>query len=119
MKVITVAAGIVLNEQQQMLVVRKKNTACFMQVGGKLEPNEHPEQTIVREIAEEIGCQAQIQQFIGRYETATANEPDCRLVSYVYWVQLDQTPKIAAEIAGKEIKKEIYVPGKLVNIVAI
>ena len=27
--------------------------------------------------------------------------------------------KIAAEIAGKEIKKEIYVPGKLVNIVAI
>ena len=27
--------------------------------------------------------------------------------------------KIAAEIAGKEIKNEIYVPGKLVNIVAI
>lgn len=27
--------------------------------------------------------------------------------------------KIAAEIAGKEIKKEIYVPGKLVNIVAV
>ena len=27
-------------------------------------------------------------------------------------------PKIAAEIAGKKIVKEIYVPGKLVNIVA-
>lgn len=27
--------------------------------------------------------------------------------------------KIAAEIAGKSIKKEIYVPGKLVNIVAV
>ena len=27
--------------------------------------------------------------------------------------------KIAAAIAGKEIKKEIYVPGKLVNIVAV
>lgn len=27
--------------------------------------------------------------------------------------------KIAAEIAGKTIKKEIYVPGKLVNIVAV
>ena len=27
--------------------------------------------------------------------------------------------KIAAAIAGKEIKKEIYVPGKLVNIVAM
>ena len=27
-------------------------------------------------------------------------------------------PKVAAEIAGKSIVKEIYVPGKLVNIVA-
>ena len=27
--------------------------------------------------------------------------------------------KIAAGIAGKTIKKEIYVPGKLVNIVAV
>ena len=99
MKVITVAAGIVLNEQQQMLVVRKKNTACFMQVGGKLEPNELPEQTIVREIAEEIGCQAQIQHYLGRFETATANEPDHQLVSYVYHVTLDQIPTVHAEIA--------------------
>jgi len=30
-----------------------------------------------------------------------------------------QDEKIAAEIEGKTIKKEIYVPGKLVNIVAI
>ena len=27
-------------------------------------------------------------------------------------------PKISAEIAGKTVVKEIYVPGKLVNIVA-
>ena len=27
-------------------------------------------------------------------------------------------PKVAAEISGKNILKEIYVPGKLVNIVA-
>ncbi|MBI1451760.1 MULTISPECIES: NUDIX hydrolase [Acinetobacter] len=99
MKVITVAAGIVLNEQQQMLVVRKKNTACFMQVGGKLEPNELPAQTIVREIAEEIGCQANIQHYLGRFETATANEPDHQLVSYVYHVTLDQIPTVHAEIA--------------------
>ena len=55
-----------------------------MPVGGKLESNEPPEQTICREIAEEIGCQAQIKQFVGRFETATANEPDHRLASYVY-----------------------------------
>lgn len=99
MKVITVAAGIVLNEVQQLLVVRKKGTSCFMQVGGKLEPNEAPEVTIVREIQEEICCQAEVQQFVGRFETNTANEPDHQLVSYVYLVKLDQMPKIEAEIA--------------------
>ncbi|NLN58316.1 MAG: NUDIX domain-containing protein [Gammaproteobacteria bacterium] len=96
---ITVAAAIILNAEQQLLVVRKRHTHCFMQVGGKLEPNEAPEHTMLREIAEDIGCQAKIQQFVGRYETATANEPDCCLVSYVYLVQIDQVPQIAAEIA--------------------
>ena len=99
MNVITVAAAIILNEAQQLLVVRNKGTSCFMQVGGKLEPNEAPEATMLREIQEEIGTQAQIQQFIGRFETQTANEPDHQLVSYVYWVSLDQAPKIEAEIA--------------------
>ena len=51
------------------------------------------------EIQEEIGCQAQIEQFVGRYETATANEPDHQLVSYVYVVTLDHAPQIDAEIA--------------------
>lgn len=36
MKQITVAAGIVLNAKQQLLLVRKHNTRFFMQVGGKL-----------------------------------------------------------------------------------
>ncbi len=99
MKVITVAAAIILNDQQQLLVVRKRDTSCFMQVGGKLEPDEPPESTMLREIQEEIGCQASIQQFVGRFETATANEPDHQLVSYVYHVTLDHAPKIDAEIA--------------------
>ena len=99
MKQITVAAAIILNEQQQLLVVRKQNTQCFMQVGGKLEMNEPPEQTMLREIKEEIGCQATIQQFIGQFYTATANEPDHELVSYVYHVKLQGQPQIDAEIA--------------------
>jgi 8-oxo-dGTP diphosphatase len=98
-KVITVAAGIVMNGQHQLLLVRKKNTACFMQVGGKLEAGEPPEQTILREIAEEIGCTAKIQHYLGRFETQTANEPDHLLVSYVYHVELDQAPQAHAEIA--------------------
>ena len=99
MKTITVAAAVFLNEQNQLLLVRKQNTEAFMQVGGKLESNEAPEIAIQREILEEIACESEIKQFIGRFETAAANEPDHLLVSYVYEVKLKQTPRIAAEIA--------------------
>ena len=99
MNIITVAAAVILNEQQQLLLVRKKNTEYFMQVGGKLEPDELPEQTMLREIDEEIGGQATIQKFIGRFETPAANEANHLLVSYVYQVELAQFPKIDAEIA--------------------
>lgn len=99
LKTITVAAAVILNEQNQLLLVRKQNTEAFMQVGGKLESNEAPEIAIQREILEEIACESEIKQFIGRFETAAANEPDHLLVSYVYEVKLKQTPRIAAEIA--------------------
>lgn len=98
MNIITVAAAIILNEQHQLLLVRKKNTQFFMQVGGKLEHQELPEKTILREIREEIGVSGQIQRFIGRFETAAANEAHHQLVSYVYLVVLDQAPQIEAEI---------------------
>ncbi|MDR0236694.1 NUDIX domain-containing protein [Acinetobacter sp.] len=99
MNVITVAAAVIFNNQNQLLLVRKKNTQFFMQVGGKLEPNEVPEETMLREIAEEIGVQAKIQHYIGCFETSAANEAGHQLVSYVYQVNLPDAPKIDAEIA--------------------
>ncbi|MBC9228867.1 NUDIX domain-containing protein [bacterium SPL81] len=99
MNTITVAAAIILNEQNQLLLVRKKNTHAFMQVGGKLEVNEAPEMTIQREILEEIGCRSELKQFVGQFETSAANEPNHVLISYVYLIELNQTPQIAAEIA--------------------
>ncbi len=130
MNVITVAAAIILNEQNQLLLVRKKNTQYFMQVGGKLEPNEAPEHTMIREIAEEIGTHAEIEQFIGRFETCAANEVGHQLVSYVYRVNLDQAPKIDAEIAEMKwidlddkqtllapLTKEIVVPWCRQNLI--
>ena len=95
---IHVAAAIIVNAQGQLLLVRKKNTQYFMQVGGKLEPNEAPELTILREISEEIGCDAHIEAYLGRFETAAANEPDHLLISHVFKMALKDEPKIAAEI---------------------
>ena len=130
MNVITVAAAVILNDKNQLLLVRKQNTQFFMQVGGKLEPNEPPEQTMLREILEEISVQAEITQFIGRCETKAANEADFQLVSYLYLVDLEQTPKINAEIAEMKwidlddaqtllapLTKEIVIPWCKANLI--
>lgn len=99
MNTITVSAAVILNGQNQLLLVRKRNTEFFMQVGGKLEPDESPEVTMLREIHEEIGTDAEIEKFIGRFETLAANEANHQLVSFLYQVHLSQAPKIDAEIA--------------------
>ncbi len=99
MNIITVSAAVILNSKNQLLLVRKRNTEFFMQVGGKLEPHESPEVTMLREIHEEIGTDAKIEQFIGRFETSAANEANYQLVSFLYQVDLSQAPKIDAEIA--------------------
>lgn len=98
-KVITIAAAIILNEQNQILLVRKKDTDFFMHVGGKLEPNELPEAALSREVLEEAGCEMEILSYIGKYETVAANELNHSLVSYLYQVKLKSQPQVQAELA--------------------
>ncbi|MEK5771356.1 NUDIX domain-containing protein [Acinetobacter variabilis] len=98
-KVITIAAAIILNEQNQILLVRKKDTDFFMHVGGKLEPNELPEAALSREVLEETGCEMEILSYIGKYETVAANELNHSLVSYLYQVKLKSQPQVQAELA--------------------
>ena len=98
-KVITIAAAIILNEQNQILLVRKKDTDFFMHVGGKLEPNELPEAALSREVLEETGCEMEILSYIGKYETVAAHELNHLLVSYLYQVKLKSQPQVQAELA--------------------
>lgn len=96
---ITVASAIIANQQGQLLLVRKKNTRAFMQVGGKLEVDEAAEQALKREIQEEIGCEVAQLRFIQTYHTQAANEPDHQLVSHTFWVTIKGEPQIQAELA--------------------
>ncbi|OUY08847.1 NUDIX hydrolase [Acinetobacter populi] len=96
---ITVASAIIANQQGQLLLVRKKNTRAFMQVGGKLEVDEAAEQALKREILEEIGCEVSQLRFLQTYHTQAANEPDHQLVSHTFLVTIKGEPKIQAELA--------------------
>lgn len=97
-KIITVVAAIIRNEHGHLLLVRKRGTAFFMQVGGKLEQGEYPEQSLLREIQEEISVEATIEHYVGEIHTQAANEAGFALRAYLYEVAITGQVQAAAEI---------------------
>lgn len=61
----------------ELLGVRKNGTGTFMQVGGKLEQGESPQQAAVREVAEETGLTITTEHLepLGTWTMPAANEP--------------------------------------------
>jgi 8-oxo-dGTP pyrophosphatase MutT (NUDIX family) len=98
--VIHVVAAVIRDQNGRMLLVRKKNTAHFMQPGGKPEPHEEPLVTLDRELAEELACTCDLSTaiFIGRFRAPSANEPGCHVQADVYDVTICDVPKPQAEI---------------------
>ncbi len=94
--------GVVLRDAAgRVLTVRKRGTRRFMLPGGKPEGDETPDQTAVRECAEELGASLEPAslRLLGRFEAAAANEPGHRIESTVL-VYPDLPPHArAAEIA--------------------
>lgn len=100
MSEIHIAAAIILNEQNQMLLVRKKNTLRFMQAGGKIEANETPLQAVLRELYEELQIQpaAESLHYHGHFQAPAANEPNHTVCAHLYQLTWHNPIRIAAEI---------------------
>ena len=47
--------GLLVGEDDRVLLVRKRATKAFMQPGGKIEPREAPIAALLRELREELG----------------------------------------------------------------
>jgi len=100
-RTISVSAVVLTRPDGAVATVRKTGTDRFMLPGGKWEPGESPLQCAVREVAEELGVGLDPDELapIGRFETATANEPGYRLISEVYAAAVDGLQRPRAEIA--------------------
>ena len=99
---IRVSAAVVTDAAGRALVVRKRDTEAFMQPGGKPEPGERPDESLVRELAEEIGVDVPTSalEALGVFETDAANEPGHRVVADAYALRLEpEDVTIGAEIA--------------------
>ena len=94
-----IAAALIQDDANRLLLVRKHNTRAFMQAGGKLEPDEAPALALTRELEEELGCTPRRMEPIGEFQAPAANEPGYHLVAHLFRVELDGEPSAAAEIA--------------------
>ncbi|WP_437610530.1 NUDIX hydrolase [Erwinia sp. V71] len=74
-KVIHIAAAVITDEPGRMLLVRKRNTTCFMQPGGKIEAGERAEKALIRELREELQIDVAEQDvtFVGQFTDTAAN----------------------------------------------
>ncbi|KDE19639.1 DNA mismatch repair protein MutT [Acetobacter aceti 1023] len=74
---IYLATALLMSPARNILLVRKQGTRFFMQPGGKRERGETAEQTLEREIQEELSLKITVdaQNYIGRFQAPAANEP--------------------------------------------
>ncbi|MBI4090844.1 MAG: NUDIX domain-containing protein [Candidatus Komeilibacteria bacterium] len=55
-----VASAIVVNQSEQVLLVKHKKLGVWLYPGGHIEPHETPDEALVREVREETGLRVEI-----------------------------------------------------------
>lgn len=97
--------AIILNDQKELLVVRKqfKDRVDFIIPGGRQEKGENDEQTLRRELEEELGVTVKSFTPFGQFEEMAVFE-NVPLKMTVFEVQIEGTPK-----AKSEIKEAIWI----------
>ncbi|HEV6954309.1 MAG TPA: NUDIX domain-containing protein [Promicromonospora sp.] len=100
-----IVAAVVEREDGRHLLVRKRGTSAFMQVGGKIEPGEAPLAALLREVEEEVGLRlgpADVEA-LGRFGAPAANEPDHVVDAHAYRVRLPAGTEVAVRAELEEL----------------
>lgn len=99
---IVIAAALIVREDGDTLLVRKRGTTAFLQPGGKIEPGETAAEALVRELREELGLMVDIGRLtpLGRFEAEAANEADHRVIANLFRLDIGRNERVeaAAEI---------------------
>ena len=107
-KIINKIAAIILKDKK-LLLVRKKSGDILISPGGMIKENETPEQTLKRELKEELDVDLISKTPFGIF-TDKATYEDAHLIMYTYFVETKGDFKPKSEIEsfewiGKDYKK--------------
>jgi ADP-ribose pyrophosphatase YjhB (NUDIX family) len=103
------ADAAVFDDQDRILLVHRADDHKWGLVAGWVDPNESPEQTVVRELAEEAGVQSRVDALVGVFfRAARAGEHPHGTVSVVYLCSITgghPTPQLheVTEVAWRAI----------------
>lgn len=96
--IVEVVGAVIRDADGRLLTVRKRGTQRFMLPGGKPEAGEDDLAALAREIREELGVAMTSASALGQFEAPAANEPDARVRSRAYVVEVLGDIEGAAEI---------------------
>lgn len=92
--------GLAIIEQRRLMVTREEDHEVYLLPGGRPEKDETPEQTLVREVREELGAgidPASI-SLIGVYQDVAAGRADAMLRLHLYSARLLDKPRPCGEV---------------------
>jgi 8-oxo-dGTP diphosphatase len=93
-KIIHKIAAVVI-EDDKFLMVRKVGKDIWTSLGGKPEGSETEEETLIREIEEELSCGAKVIEKLGDFEAPAVFDPGSSLRLSTFLVKLIGEPKIS------------------------
>lgn len=102
------AAAMIIDHNNRLLLVRKRNTVKFMLPGGKIDTGETAIEALTRELKEEIALEISKNDatFIETYDAVAANEPNFRIQSQLFHLKL---PKNCSITPQAEIEELIWI----------
>lgn len=98
-QIVKVVALICIKDNS-LLLVRKHGLSAWILPGGKPEGQEIDQQTLTREIMEELGTGVKDVKFLANVQDKVAGQSDFYLDLYLYTGSLESEPTLNAELNG-------------------
>ncbi|MGL4583434.1 MAG: NUDIX hydrolase [Flavobacterium sp.] len=118
--ILYLASALITDKDNRLLTVRKTTSTYYMMAGGKIEEGESPEQTLIRELNEELNLTITSEDItlLGTHSTTAVNEPNTIVTAHIYHLIVSDTNlQPGAEIAEvKWLTKDTYQNTKLAHL---